>query len=306
MPLSDKWTLGELRLAVRRELVDPSGRWWTDTELNQYISDWQNNLQEKFEFVWGTATVTTSTSTLTLTDVSTSIQRIDAIYWNNYRLSGRTKQDLSILLREWRDKESAKPYVAYQNDSRSLSFWPPPVSAGTAAFEFVKKLSLPADSSRIEVPAWTKYSALNYACYRAYLRYGPNHNVQTALRRKTKYERQLARFRTTFDNYLPTKYLTLRPGGKYESDILNPQSGLEVIAASMPITQFFDEIPTGTVNGTNAIFTLSVTPSELQLFLDGQLQEDSFDYNLSGQTITFVPAAVPPSGSRLRAFIVRL
>src|SRR6478609_9595200 len=68
--------------ACRRTLLDPSSRWWTDTELNDYLNDWQIELQNEFEMVWGTATVTTSTATLTLTDIATDMHRLDAIYWN--------------------------------------------------------------------------------------------------------------------------------------------------------------------------------------------------------------------------------
>lgn len=67
----------------------------------------------------------------------------------------------------------------------------------------------------------------------------------------------------------------------------------------------YAEVPSGTINGSNTVFTLAGTPSpssSLQLYLNGQLQEEGVgnDYTLSGQTITF--AAGPLTGSVLLAF----
>jgi stress response protein SCP2 len=62
------------------------------------------------------------------------------------------------------------------------------------------------------------------------------------------------------------------------------------------------ETPTGTVNGTNAVFTLAFTPSpvaSLQLALNGQVLASGSDFTLAGSTITF--AAAPSSGGVLRA-----
>lgn len=54
------------------------------------------------------------------------------------------------------------------------------------------------------------------------------------------------------------------------------------------------ETPSGSINGTNATFTLSYTPNptaSLQLFLNGVEQDLNRWYTLSGTTITFT---VPP------------
>ena len=64
-----------------------------------------------------------------------------------------------------------------------------------------------------------------------------------------------------------------------------------------------NKTPTGTINGTNKVFTIAETPKtdSLQLFLNGALQTGGGeDYTLVGKTITFVNA--PLSGSILRAF----
>ena len=58
---------------------------------------------------------------------------------------------------------------------------------------------------------------------------------------------------------------------------------------------FVEEIPTGTLNGVNKIFTLSFTPNptgSLFLFLNGVLQVISVDYTVTGSTITFTAAPV--------------
>jgi hypothetical protein len=64
------------------------------------------------------------------------------------------------------------------------------------------------------------------------------------------------------------------------------------------------ETPAGAVNGANASFTLANAPNpaaSLALFLNGLLQDQGFDYTLSGNTITFATAGVPQNGDRLLA-----
>jgi hypothetical protein len=65
-----------------------------------------------------------------------------------------------------------------------------------------------------------------------------------------------------------------------------------------------DETPAGTVNGTNAVFTLVNAPSpsaSLVLFRNGIRQRVGVDYTISGSTITFLAVAVPQSGDILVA-----
>lgn len=56
------------------------------------------------------------------------------------------------------------------------------------------------------------------------------------------------------------------------------------------------ETPAGAIDGVNAIFTLAVAPnpaSSLVLFQNGLRLRVGDDYNLSGNTITFLPGAIP-------------
>ena len=65
-----------------------------------------------------------------------------------------------------------------------------------------------------------------------------------------------------------------------------------------------NETPSGTINGSNTVFTLANTPAvanSLQIFLNGAYQTaGGEDYTLSDNTITFVNA--PLTGSVLRSF----
>ena len=56
-----------------------------------------------------------------------------------------------------------------------------------------------------------------------------------------------------------------------------------------------EEIPTGTINGINKIFSTSIAPSpgsSVYVFLDGQLMTPAVDYTLVGGIITFVTAPI--------------
>ena len=67
-----------------------------------------------------------------------------------------------------------------------------------------------------------------------------------------------------------------------------------------------NEVPGGTVDGTNATFTIAssgVTSQNLHLYVNGLLQKQgaSDDYTFSGTTITFNSGAIPVSGSNILA-----
>lgn len=64
------------------------------------------------------------------------------------------------------------------------------------------------------------------------------------------------------------------------------------------------ETPNGTMNGSNATFTLSMTPSpvaSLLLFRNGLLQKAGVDFTLTGPSLSFQPGSVPQPGDLLQA-----
>lgn len=64
-------------------------------------------------------------------------------------------------------------------------------------------------------------------------------------------------------------------------------------SSTVPAAAFYDETPTGTINGTNVAFALTATPKSgtLKLYLSGILLLEGTDYTLSGNTITMT---IPP------------
>lgn len=83
-----------------------------------------------------------------------------------------------------------------------------------------------------------------------------------------------------------------------------PDTSGTLLIVSSGTGNFMDaETPSGTIDGSNATFTLANGPvpaASLQLFLNGAYQSaDSEDYALAGDTIVF--ASAPPEGSILRA-----
>lgn len=78
------------------------------------------------------------------------------------------------------------------------------------------------------------------------------------------------------------------------------------LASSTTNAVFIDaETPTGTLNGTNAIFTLANAPSpggSLTLFRNGLIQSNNIDFTLSGATITFNAGSIPQAGDILQAY----
>lgn len=67
-----------------------------------------------------------------------------------------------------------------------------------------------------------------------------------------------------------------------------------------------NEVPSGTVNGSNTAFTITQIPSEdeaIILSVNGLIQQLTTDYSISGNTITFVTA--PATASSVRVSYVR-
>jgi len=65
-----------------------------------------------------------------------------------------------------------------------------------------------------------------------------------------------------------------------------------------------EEVPSGAVDGSNVVFSLSSAPSpasSLHLFRNGLLQKVGFDYTIGGTSITFVSAATPQPGDTVLA-----
>ena len=242
MALSDKYTLFQLRNLVRRDILDPTARWWTDTELNTYLTDWQQTIQTQYEFVWGSATTTTTntntatatTTTFLLTNVATNIMRVDAIYISTQtgatitdtsttRLSPRSLIDLDTLQRDWRSilpAQGVPPNIVYQNDAFSVSIFPPPYGTTTLYFEYPALLTFVADTSTMQIPAWARYSCIPYCSYRAYARFGVNQDLNKAQRRRRMWERQLNIIKRIYDGYFPEHTDVLRPGRKWAGQIL--------------------------------------------------------------------------------------
>lgn len=96
--------------------------------------------------------------------------------------------------------------------------------------------------------------------------------------------------------------------GRTSTDTLTGKtiSGASNTLQQLPIgANEVQEVPSGTINGSNVTFTLANTPpanSTVTLFLDGMIefQGGGLDYTISGATITMVTA--PATGQTLYAF----
>jgi hypothetical protein len=90
------------------------------------------------------------------------------------------------------------------------------------------------------------------------------------------------------------------------STVTSLTAQLNSLAGSANNVLFQDaEIPGGTINGTNATFTLQftpLTPGSLLLFKNGVMLRNGQDYTLTGTNITFATNAVPQTGDALSAY----
>lgn len=70
-------------------------------------------------------------------------------------------------------------------------------------------------------------------------------------------------------------------------------------------SDMIQEVPTGTIDGSNTSFSITSAPSSswFELYQDGLYMEPTTDYSISGTTITMVVA--PVLGQKLRAVYLR-
>lgn len=256
MALSDQWSLTQLRAICRRELADPAARFWPDAELDQYINDWQDQLQNDFEFVWGITTATQTVSsgqsqwdffqwdtqqydavgsslslaTITITSFIDNMLRPDAVYFvqpdgtSANRVVPRSKIDLDFIRRDWPLQEPQQtPLIVYQDDVNVLNLWPEPTGFGTLILEYPVTVALTSATDTMQIPAWTRYSVKDYVGYRAYARFGAAQNLQKAMRYRIKFENDKKQFWRIYNSYMPEKASMLRPGRKWAANILHPQ-----------------------------------------------------------------------------------
>lgn len=100
--------------------------------------------------------------------------------------------------------------------------------------------------------------------------------------------------------------VTLIPGrAPLATDRLQVWYRLTTAGGGTTAPTFVDsEVPQGLLNGSNRIFTLSASPlpaASLQVFRNGLLQKPGEDYNLSGNTVTFLSVSTPGVGDLLQA-----
>lgn len=249
------WTRADFKGVIRREMMDTNTRWFGDGELNLYLDNWLQELQQEFEFVWAVATLTVGTITSPdgtappLCIISTSIfqpsmLRNDAVYYNGFRLAGRLLQDIEVGNPVWRGNPGVgtatdsnfydipRASVMYP-DSQSILIWPcPPPPQGTASnvfiFEYPSIPSFATDTSTSPLPVWTQWSAKSYVASRLYQRPGPLNDARKAMRYAAQYARAQLRMRRMWDSFLPERSRRLQPGAHYEWEILTPPPAWDV------------------------------------------------------------------------------
>jgi hypothetical protein len=64
------------------------------------------------------------------------------------------------------------------------------------------------------------------------------------------------------------------------------------------------EVPTGTKDGVNPTFQITVATNMILLFKNGLLQTQNADFSLSGKTITFFSGNIPMSEDALLAYLI--
>lgn len=84
----------------------------------------------------------------------------------------------------------------------------------------------------------------------------------------------------------------------------SPGDNLGFIASSEAVNGAQQVTLTGTVDGTNRVFTVPITiPNHAQIYRNGVLQDPALSYAISGTTVTFNVGVVPQVGDDLQAVV---
>jgi hypothetical protein len=86
------------------------------------------------------------------------------------------------------------------------------------------------------------------------------------------------------------------------------RNGLLTLATSPVIAYVYDAPLTGTLDGTNAVFSLPVAssqPASMIVWRNGIKLTQGTDYTLSGATVTFAAGAIPQPGDLMNATYIR-
>ncbi len=228
MALSDQRTRATLRLQVRRELMDANEhlvsprRWWTDSELNEYLDAWVQDLARHFNMLSTSTTVAIGSNTATVT-TPTSMLRISRMLWGGTRLLPTNRLDLDEQHPNWQNEPAttgAKPWQIMEIDVTTSRLYPIPGVAGTVTIIGPRDLSMAADGTTCPLPAWMQFSSRLFVAYQCYLRAGPNQDLRKAGRYKARYERMKKFYRQMLDARFASYGPRLKPGGKYEGAIM--------------------------------------------------------------------------------------
>lgn len=235
------WTRKDFNDIIRRELMDTNTRFVQDSEINQYLQNWLDDLNQEFEFVWAinTFTFTNSQSNIAVSSLSPTPVRIEAIYYNGYRLAGRLLQNLEVLNPTWRGQaavgtatfDTPRLTLMYP-DSQTVTVWPtPPNAVGTSSnvfvFEYPCVTSFTTDSSTSGMPIWTQWCAKPYVCAKVFQRPGPISDPKKAMRYWAQYQRAKERVRRMWNNFMPERYRRLKPDSQYEWNIYVPPPAVD-------------------------------------------------------------------------------
>jgi len=226
--LSDQRTRATLRLQVRRELKDANEhlasprRWWTDTELNQYLDEWMQDVARQFNLLSTATSSSVGSATATITTPSTML-RIGYTIWDGQRLLPTTVLDMDTQHPNWRNEPAqpnAKPRQIIEVDNATQLLYPIPGVAGTLQIIGPRNLAFSSDSDVCPLPPWMYFSCRLYCAAMAYMRAGPNQDARKSARYKARYQRLLKSYRMILDARFASYGPRLKPASGYEGAIM--------------------------------------------------------------------------------------
>lgn len=207
---------------ANEHLVSPR-RWWTDSELNQYLDEWVQDLSRHFGMLSTSSAMAIGSNTSTITTPSNFLQ-VKQMTWNDVRLLPTTRLLMDEQHPNWQNEvavTSAVPLQIIQIDATISQLYPKPGLIGTLDIYGSRNLTMASDITVCPLPAWMQFSSRTYVAALAYMRSGPNQDLRKAGRYKMRYNRMKKFYRLMLDARFASYGPRLKPASNYEGAIMN-------------------------------------------------------------------------------------
>jgi hypothetical protein len=200
----------------------PSYRFISGVNIQEYLDEWHDLVQEEFQLCRYTATLAlgSGTSTFAVSSLASDVLTLEDTCW----ISGTSTSLLAPQSPEalWELQQSnpaglsspgGPPVAIYPVTYGTFAVWPTPSTAGTLHSEYIPQLRYSTYTGTSPLPSWTREMPIPYIAWRVFSRFSAIQDLPRAAVYRRQHEHNMEVIRKTLDLQLPLAASgRLRPG----------------------------------------------------------------------------------------------